>query len=110
MFEKEKKRQYDERIIRVEGGSFTPMIFTTNGGSGREAQIFIKALALLMSEKRDELLSMTLNFIRTKLSFALIRSTVLCVRGSRTPKKVPDQSMDIQMTEAIGYTYFDFLC
>ncbi|XP_066922310.1 uncharacterized protein [Clytia hemisphaerica] len=103
--EKEKKRHYNQRIIQVDGGSFTPLIFSTNGGAGREAQIFIKALATLLSEKRDELMQITLNYLRTKISFALARSTVLCIRGSRIPKSKNNivQNPDINITEAISY-------
>ena len=31
--EREKKRAYEERIIESEKGSFTPLVFTTSGGS-----------------------------------------------------------------------------
>jgi len=106
MFEankREKKRHYNDRIIRIEGGSFTPLVFTTNGGTGREAQIFIRSLAALMAEKRGELFSLTLNYLRTKISFALIRSTVLCIRGSRIPRKAAININDIGITEAAGY-------
>ena len=29
-----KKREYNERILEVENGSFTPLVFGTNGGMG----------------------------------------------------------------------------
>ena len=79
--EKEKKRQYNERIIRVDRGSFTPLIFITNGGMGRESQNFVNALAALFAEKRDELFGKTINWIRTRLSFALIRLSILVFVG-----------------------------
>ena len=40
-----------------------------------------------ISEKRDDSYSDTMNYIRTKLSFALLRSSILCLRGCRTLKK-----------------------
>lgn len=104
--EKEKKRQYNERIVNVDRGSFTPLIFTTNGGTGRECEHFIKALALQMSDKKDERYAMTINYIRTKLSFALIRSSVLCLRGTRTlNRKKITLSSDINITESISYNF-----
>ena len=35
--ETEKRRQYDERVHEVEGGSFAPLVFATSGGMGRQA-------------------------------------------------------------------------
>ena len=34
--EDEKKRKYQQRVLDVEMGSFTPLIFGTNGGIGTE--------------------------------------------------------------------------
>ena len=31
-----KKRKYNENILRGEDGSFTPLVFTINGGMGKE--------------------------------------------------------------------------
>ena len=36
--EQAKKREYLERVLRVQQGSFTPLIFGTNGGLGEECQ------------------------------------------------------------------------
>jgi len=35
--ESEKKRTHNERIIKVEHGTFTPLVFSATGGVGREA-------------------------------------------------------------------------
>ena len=43
--ELEKKRTYNERIIEVEKGSFTPIVVSTFGGMGQEAEKFHKRLA-----------------------------------------------------------------
>ena len=43
--ENEKKRHYNQRIIEVEHGSFSPLVFTPYGGSGREAERFLAELA-----------------------------------------------------------------
>jgi len=85
--EREKKRNYNERIIKVDHGSFTPLIFSMNGGMGVEAEHFFGALANLLADKTDSHASQTKNWIRTKISFALTRSVVTCIRGTRTLKK-----------------------
>ena len=43
--EDEKKRKYQQRVLDVEMGSFTPLVFGTNGGMGNECQRFLKYLA-----------------------------------------------------------------
>ena len=83
--EEEKKRHYNQRIIEVEHGTFTPLVIGTNGGMGQECHRFLKQLAYLHSHKKTEKYASTITWIRTKLSFEVLRSTVLCVRGSRTP-------------------------
>ena len=52
--EKEKKRDYNARILQIERGTFTPLVFSCSGGAAPEADRFIKALALKLSEKRKE--------------------------------------------------------
>ncbi len=86
-FEHEKKRQYNDRIINVEQGSFTPLIFSSTGGMGREASMFLKRLATMISEKRSELYSHTVGLLRCRIAFALIRASNVCLRGSRGSRK-----------------------
>ena len=83
--EDEKKREYLERVLEVEHGSFTPLVFGTNGGMGVECSLFVKNLASLLSKKEDEKYATVMEWLRTKLSFEILRSALLCVRGSRTP-------------------------
>ena len=39
--EQEKKREYGDRVREIEQASFTPLVFATTGGMGREASIFL---------------------------------------------------------------------
>ncbi len=71
--------------MEVEHGSFTPLIIGTNGGMGTECKAFMKNLADLLSRKQQEEYGPTIALLRTKLSFEVLRSTMLCVRGSRRP-------------------------
>ena len=45
----EKKREYGDGIHSVESASFTPLVFSTFGGLGREASIFYSRLANLLA-------------------------------------------------------------
>ena len=85
--ENEKKRAHNERVLNVEHGTFTPLVMGTNGGMGNECNSFLQELAMKLSKKQNETYSTVLTWLRTKLSFVILRSTILCVRGSRTPWK-----------------------
>ena len=52
--EQEKKRTYNRRVMDVEHGSFTPLVFTTSGVMSHECTRFHKALAEKLSEKKGE--------------------------------------------------------
>ena len=81
--EQEKKRCYNDRILQVEKGSFSPLIFTTSGGMGPESTRYHKRLAQLISVKRKEEYSHVVSHIRTRLRFAILKSTLIAIRGDR---------------------------
>ena len=83
--EQEKKREYLERILQVENGSMTPLVFGTNGGLGEECQRFLQHLAKKICAKSGEEYSHVITWIRTRLSFEILRSSISCLRGSRVP-------------------------
>ena len=90
--ENEKKRSYDERIREVEGGTFSPLVFSTSGGVGPSAAVMYKRLASLIAEKRDQSYSTTIKWIRCRITFALIRSAILCLRGHQSRQRCPRRS------------------
>ena len=67
-------------------GTLTPLILGTNGGMGVECQtIFLRALTEKLEKKTGECYADTMTYKRTKLSFEIIKSVNLCIRGFRTP-------------------------
>ena len=48
----EKRRQYEDRVLQVEHGSFTPPIFLTAGGVGPSATVIFKCLVSLLAIKQ----------------------------------------------------------
>jgi hypothetical protein len=52
-----------------------------------ECSAFYKRLNVRIAEKRNIECSIATSWIRTKLSFSLLRTTLLCIRGSRSDKK-----------------------
>ena len=85
--EKEKKRQYNRRIMNIEHGSFTPWVFSVFGGMGKECSIFHKHVAERIATKTEERYEKILSAIRCKLSFIILKSVLMCVRGSRSFKE-----------------------
>jgi len=83
---KTKKREYQQRIQDVEAGSFTPMVMSTSGGMGTEMSMAVKHLAKKLSEKKKEPYPEVIGLLRCRLAFAMLRSTIVCLRGSRSLK------------------------
>ena len=84
--ETEKKNNHNRRIMEVEHGTFTPLIFTTTGVMGHECTIYHKNLAEKLSVKKNERYEDIMRYLRVKRSFLALKSTLLCLRGSRTIK------------------------
>ena len=81
--ESEKKTDYNERVIRIEHGSFTPIVLSAYGGFGKETSRFVSKLVGKLAEKKQIESGVVANYIRRKVSFELIKSQVACIRGSR---------------------------
>ena len=88
--ESQKKINYEQRIIDVEHSAFNPLVFACIGGAGPSASKVMSRLALKISEKGYDSYSDTIMSIRTKISFALLLSSVLCLRGCRALKRQID--------------------
>ena len=86
--ENEKKIKYNQGVLEIEHGSFTPLVFALTGGCSREIKTFISRLAEKLAEKRDVQTSTVVSWLRTKINFALIRSMLLCLRCSRNLKTI----------------------
>ena len=89
--ENEKKHAYNNRILQVEKATFTPLVFSTSGGMANECTKFHKKLAELVSKKTKEEYSHVMNHLRTRLRFALLKSTLIAIRGERGKSKTSKQ-------------------
>ena len=54
------KRAYEQRVLEIENGSFTPLVLSTTSDMGRLASIFYSRLAKMLSEKRQQPFSTTM--------------------------------------------------
>ena len=61
---------------------------------GEECQRFHIRLAELLASKKGEDYSATISLSRCKVSFAVLRTALLCLRGSRTLKRVKANLID----------------
>ena len=80
--ETKKKTAYNTRIIEIEHGTLTPIIFTTRGAMGHDCEKFL-TLAQKLSKKKGEHYADIMRYIRIKLSFLVLKASLLCLRGTR---------------------------
>lgn len=101
--EEEKKRHYNERVNLVEYGTFSPLVFSTNGGMARECHTFYKRLSGMLAEKRGVSTHQTTSFLRSKISFSLLKSALLCIRGSRSVWSKENMNInDIELSNSLS--------
>ena len=62
---------------------------------GHECEKYHQSLADKLSEKNGEKYEDIMRYIRVKISFMVLKSTMLCLRGSRTMKRTVDAGDDI---------------
>ena len=103
MNEQEKKRAYNKRTLQIYYGTFTPLVFSIKASMGRECQKFYSRLAQMISEMRDLPQSISSNWIRTKVCFGLLKSSLLCLRGSKIVCKKPAEfEIDVVVSHTVA--------
>ena len=98
--EKKKIRHYKERINGFEQADFTPPVFTCSGGIAPQSLPVLKRLAERISEKQNVHYSVVSGWLRTRLSFSLLGSTLLCVRGTRRRKLYCEKNVELAVNTA----------
>ena len=81
----------------MEKGSFTPIVFSTSGGMGGEAERLVKMLASKMEYHTGQRDSNAVEYIRKRLRFEILKTTVISLRGDRGARKniVDINSLDL---------------
>jgi len=79
----------DEARVDVKARDFwqanqKPLVFSEIGGVGREAAKMYSRLPEMIAEKRNVSYAKTISWIRREISFSLIKSIGIYVRGSRS--------------------------
>ena len=75
---------------KVEHGCFSPLVFSVSGGMGPTAKVVYKKLAAMIASKHGQPYSQTINWLRCRLSFSLLWSSIRCLRGSRSSANHPE--------------------
>ena len=96
--EQDKRRNYNRRIMNVEHGTFTPLVFSVTAGEGAETSTIHRHLASKIALKKDERYEDVVNFIRCKLPFLILRSALICIRESRPYDKASVTVDDFTLT------------
>ena len=81
--EMEKKKKY-QQPCHDRRALFTPLCISVDGMMGKETTIFLKRIAERLSMKWEYSYSSVMCWVRTRLTFSILRATILCLRGSRT--------------------------
>ena len=102
-----KRRHYEQRVIQVEHGSFTPLVFSTSGGLGKAAETTYKRLASLIASKREADYGTTRKWLRNKISFSLLRSAITCIRGSRSSHNSAQHELSPDLVVAEAHLSLD---
>ena len=81
--EQQKRNLYEERVRRVERSTFVPLVFTTTSSSSQLTTTALKRLASLLSSSRNLPNTVVMGWLRCRLSFCLLRTAILSMRGIR---------------------------
>ena len=92
-----KNNAYRDRILQVDKGSFTPLVFSCTGGAAPEATKFIKQLALKLSLRKMERYSETVSYLRRRFSFEILRTCVISLQGERGKPKYQEDIMELDI-------------
>ena len=81
------------RYVKIEPGLLPvenpavlkPAVFSTSGGTGKEADRLLRRMAERMSIKRGENYSSVVSFLRRRFRFDLLKTCVIAMRGYKKP-------------------------
>ena len=90
--ENEKKRHYNRRIMDIEHGTFTPLVFFPSAVVlVLNAQCSINMLQKRLRIKQTNVIK---RLFDNPFIFLIIRSCLLCIRGSRSNRVAKEKELD----------------
>ena len=101
--ERQKKLEYNECIVNVDRGTFCPLVFTTAGAAAPECAKFLQRLCGMLAHEDRMQYAQTSWYVRCRLSFALLRAAIMCLRGSRSSYHRPVNALrELAVVEGQG--------
>ena len=91
--------------MEVEQGTFTPLVFTSTGGMVDECKRFHSRLAELLTLKKGDDYATNIFWIRAKVSFAILLSALLFLRGTRSKRRAANISDSDITSESVQARY-----
>ena len=110
--EKEKKQEYNGRIMNIKHDTFTSLFFSVSGVLGNKCSMFHKHMAEKIAKNFNWSYQKVITVIRCKLSFIIMRSALLCITRSRSNyvlKDIDEFSLTFDSAELWGVTWSIFL-
>ena len=106
MNENEKERAYNERVLKADHCTFTPLVSSIYENMGKECHShkFYSWLSdVLLSKKHNLPKSVVANWVRSKICFALLKSSLFCLRSSRTIcRKASELEYDVDTSHGLA--------
>ena len=84
---------------KLNEGVFIPLVLSTTGGMAKESTMFFKRMADAIAEKRKLPYSKVMGWLRCRISFALIRSAIRAIRGSRSHRVYDTSNIPLASSE-----------
>ena len=81
--------------------SFSLLVFSTSGGMGTTAKVVYKRLASMLSDKHNQHYSKILYWLRCKLSFFLLLSSIRCLLVRVSLSSIDDPADPLTETHSI---------
>ena len=69
--------------MSIEQETFTPLVFSLFGTSALECKVFLKSLFQKIADKRKENYGDVASWASCRMSFLGLKSTIICLRGTR---------------------------
>ena len=98
--ERENERKYRDRCVQIEKGTCNGLVFSTTGGMGPQATMFLKRVATLLAAKTSQDKSLIMANLRRRLRFELLKTVLIAVRGHRGryyEKAIPVDELDLNL-------------
>ena len=100
---KEKVRKYEQACL-AQRRDFTPLVYSVDGLASKDARNAERRLASVLATKWGRSYADMANFVRTRMSLAIVRSNTLLLRGDRNHslrRRAPLDGTAVASTESL---------